>query len=704
MEPDFSGYATKAGLKCTDGRTIMPEAFAHQDSAQVPLVWQHGHQDPENVLGHAILEKRNDGVYAYGFFNDSQKAKHARGLLEHKDIKMLSIWANDLIERGGRVLHGAIREVSLVLSGANPGALIENVTIRHSDETLDTIDDEAIIYTGLELELGEEVEHSDLEETVEEQVEEPVLTHAEDDGAKGSDEETIADVYNTLTDKQKDVVHYMIGEALDVTEEGKKGGEAKQDAMSSDEEETEENIDETDNAELQQDNMTDDTEKEGTEMSNVFEKGDDTSPETYELSHADVEGIVADASKRGSLKDAVEDFALQHGITDIDVLFPEAKALASTPEFDKRRTEWVQSVLGGVSKSPFSRIKTLSANLTLDEARAKGYVKGSVKKEEFFGVQKRTTTPTTMYKKQQLDRDDMIDITDFDVVAWLKGEMRLMLDEELARAILLGDGRDVTHEDKIQDGTNGVGIRPIVSDHDLYTTQVGVDLATGAPTEAAQGALIIDAVIANRRYYKGSGQPTFFTSESVIAKFLLMKDGFGRRLYNNLGEVASELRCKAIVPVEVMDEMDPDSTGEWIGVLVNPSDYVVGADAGGQISMFDDFDIDMNQYKYLIETRVSGALTKIKSAIALRGEASGDNIVAPNAPTFVSATGIVTIVATTGVSYYDVTNDPGRASALSAGAYDASLSAGESIRIEAVADSGYYLAGQREFNFTMDPA
>ena len=703
MEPDFSGYATKAGLKCSDGRTIMPEAFAHQDQAQVPLVWQHGHSDPENVLGHAILEKRGDGIYAYGFFNDSQKANHARGLLEHKDIKMLSIWANDLIERGGRVLHGAIREVSLVLSGANPGALIENVTIRHSDDSLDTIDDEAIIYTGLELELGEDVEHSDLEESEEESAEEPALAHADGEDAGDSDEETIADVYNTLTDKQKDVVHYMIGEALEAASEVKSGGEAKQDAMSSDEDD-EETIDETDNAELQQDNMTDDTEKDGTEMSNVFEQGDDQSPETYTLSHADVEGIVADATKRGSLKDAVEEFALSHGINDIDVLFPDAKALSSVPEFDKRRTEWVQSVLGGVSKSPFSRIKTLSANLTLDEARAKGYIKGSVKKEEFFGVQKRTTSPTTIYKKQQLDRDDMIDITDFDVVTWLKGEMRLMLDEELARAILIGDGRAIDHEDKIQDGTNGVGIRPIATDHDLYTTQVGVDLTTDSPTEAEQGARIIDAVIANRRYYKGSGQPTFFTSESVIAKFLLMKDGFGRRLYNNLGEVASELRCKAIVPVEVMDELDPDSTGEWIGIMVNPSDYVVGADAGGQVSMFDDFDIDMNQYKYLIETRVSGALTKIKSAIALHGEAGSTNIVTPTDPTFVSSTGIVTITATTGVSYYDVTNDPGRTSALSAGAYDASLAAGESIRIEAVADSGYFLSGQREWNFTKDAA
>ena len=701
MEADFSGYATKAGLKCSDGRTIMPQAFAHQDQAQVPLVWQHGHTDPENVLGHAILEKREDGVYAYGFFNNSQKADHARGLLEHKDIKMLSIWANDLIERGGRVLHGAIREVSLVLSGANPGALIENVTIRHSDGSADEIDGEAIITTGIELELGEDIAHGEeqaeepAEEVVEEAAseEEPALAHADDD--EDLDEETIKDVYDSMSDKQKDVLHYMIGEALETATDG----EAKQDNMDSDE--SSEEVVEDDNAELQQDNMNTetDTEKEGTEMSNVFEQGDDQSPETHILSHSDVEGIVADATRRGSLKDAVEAYALSHGINNIDVLFPDAKATSSVPEFDKRRTEWVQSVLGGASKSPFARVKTLSADLTLEEARAKGYVTGELKKEEFFGVQKRVTVPTTIYKKQKLDRDDMIDITDFDVVAWLKGEMRLMLEEELARAILLGDGRDVAHEDKINEGN----IRPIAKDHDLYAPKVALDL-TGVD-DADEGQAIVDAVIANRRYYKGSGMPTFYTSESVIARFLLMKDTLGRKIYNSLSEVAAELRVKEIIPVEVMDEMDRDTDGEVLGIIVNLADYTIGADAGGQVSMFDDFDIDYNTYKYLIETRVSGALTKLRSALVIQAVAASGELVTATAPTFVSSTGVITIPTVTGVEYYNETDDPTFASELTAGAQTA-LDAGETNRITAKAADGYYLSstGDASWDFTRDPA
>ena len=687
MEADFSGWATKAGLKCSDGRTITPQAFAHQDKTQVPLVWQHGHDDPSNVLGHALLEKRDEGIYAYGFFNNSSKANEAKGLLEHKDIKMLSIWANELIQRSGRVLHGAIREVSLVLSGANPGAIIENVTIRHSDGSTDVIDGEAVIYTGEELVFGEDIQHSDDNESEGEELE-----HADDDAEE--DGESIKDIYDSMSQKQKDVLHYMVGEAIES-------------AADASEESSDDNDGSTESGELKQDNMNhDDTEKEGGEtMSNVFEQGDDKSPETYELSHSDIEGIVADASRRGSLKDAVKDFALQHGITDIDTLFPDAKALNSMPEFDKRRTEWVQVLLGAVSKTPFARVKTLSADLTLDEARAKGYVTGALKKEEFFGVQKRTTSATTIYKKQKLDRDDMIDITDFDVVAWLKGEMRLMLEEELARAILLGDGREADHEDKIADGTNGVGIRPVVTDHDLYATKVGVDFVTGSPTESEQGQILIDAVIRNRRHYKGSGQPTFFTSESVISRFLLLKDTLGRRIYNNLDEVASELRVKAIVPVEVMDQMDPTSTGEYVGVMLNPSDYVVGADAGGQVSMFDDFDIDYNQYKYLLETRVSGALTKLKSALVFYSVTAASELATMTGPTFVAATGVVTIPADTGIEYFDITNDPAMESALSNGAMTA-IAAGSTVRIRAVAADGYFLkdTDRREWDFTRDVA
>ena len=701
MEADFSGYATKAGLKCSDGRTITPQAFAHQDQAQVPLVWQHGHTDPENVLGHAILEKRDDGVYAYGFFNGSQKANHARGLLEHKDIKMLSIWANDLIERGGRVLHGAIREVSLVLSGANPGAVIENVTIRHSDDTTDTLEGEAIITTGEELELGEELAHGEMaEETDDISEESSELEHAEGDDL---DEETIADVYESLSDKQKDVVHYMIGEALEVASEATEGGEAKQDNMSSDEDD---NADESSD-ELEHDGMDStetDTPKEGTEMSNVFEQGDEKSPETYELSHSDIEGIVADATRRGSLKDAVEDFALSHGIDDIEVLFPDAKATSAIPELDKRRTEWVQAVLGSASKTPFARVKTLSADLTLEDARAKGFVKGNMKREEFFGVQKRVTTPTTIYKKQKLDRDDIIDITDFDVVAWLKGEMRLMLEEEIARAILVGDGRDPASDDKI----NPLNIRPIATDHSLYVTRVGLDFITGSPSDSAKAQALIDAVIKNRRYYKGSGMPTFFTSESIISLFLLLKDADGRKIYSGLNEVAADLRVKQIVPVEIFDNGDIDVEDEIVGIMVNLADYTIGADAGGQVAMFDDFDIDYNTYKYLIETRMSGALTKLKSALVFHSVAAASELIAVssvNEPTFDSGTGVITIVATTNVTYYNATDDPNFESALSAGAQTA-LAEGRSAKIVAVPDAGYEFdePGQAQWTFTRDYA
>jgi HK97 family phage prohead protease len=400
MEADFSGYATKAGLKCTDGRTIMPGAFKHQDQMRVPLVWQHGHSDPENVLGHAILENREDGVYTYGFFNNSPKAQHTKGLLEHGDINMMSIWANELVERSGRVLHGAIREVSLVLSGANPGALIENVTIRHADGDTDILDDEAIIFTGLELEL----QHATATDTT--TTDTTTTDTTSTDG--GDNGETLQDVVDSMDDKQKEVLYYMVGEAL-----ASAGGD------------------------LQQDNISDtNDDQEGNGMTrNVFEKDEkDAGPV---LSHADVQEIVADATKTGSLKEAVENYALAHGINDIDTLFPEATQLTAAPEFFARRMEWVNVVLSGARKTPFARIKTATADLTFEDARAKGYIKGNLKKEEFFGTSRRVTTPQTIYKKQKLDRDDIIDITDFDVVAWMKGEMRIMLDEELGRAVLV---------------------------------------------------------------------------------------------------------------------------------------------------------------------------------------------------------------------------------------------------------------------------
>ncbi|MET0786069.1 MAG: caudovirus prohead protease [Paenisporosarcina sp.] len=598
---------------------------------RVPLVWQHGHSDPENVLGHSILESRDDGVYTYGFFNKSQKAVHAKGLIEHGDINMLSIWANELVERGGKVLHGAIREVSLVLSGANPGALIENVTVRHSDGDEVMLEDEVIIYSGLELEHADGNSDADEDE---------------------SDEETIQDIYDSMTDKQKQVVHYMLGQALESA-----GNEVQQD-----------NID---------DDSTD-TDQEGTKMTrNVFEKDEkDTSPI---LSHSDIQGIVADATKTGSLKQAVENYALAHGINDIEALFPEATALTSAPEFYTRRMEWVNVVLGGARKSPFSRVKTHWADLTFDEARAKGYIKGTMKKEEFFGTARRVTTPATIYKKQKLDRDDIVDITDFDVVAWMKGEMRVMLDEELARAILIGDGRDVADEDKIPEGN----IRPIAKDDDLFAITVNVNMGDASSSIGE----VVDAIVMSRQHYRGTGMPTMFTTETIIAQFLLLKDTLGRRIYTSLDQLATELRVSSVVPVEIL-ENDPDI----VAIIVNMNDYNIGADKGGSVAMFDDFDIDYNQYKYLIETRVSGALVRLKSAMVVRSVAGSSQLVKPTAPTFDAATSSVTIPTVTGVVYKD-------AEGTTLSGTD-SVPEGETLVVTATPAPGYYFSSSEDDSWT----
>lgn len=667
MEADFSGYATKVGLRCTDGRTIVTGAFKHQDKAKVPLVWQHGHNDPENVLGHAILEHREDGVYAYGFFNNSAKAQHAKSLLEHGDINMLSIWANELIEKAGRVLHGAIREVSLVLSGANPGAIIENVTIRHSDGGEFDLDDEVIIYTGIEL------EHS---------------TMAIEDTISHAKEMTVQDVLDSMTDDQKNVLYYLIGEAVadageDSMAQSALGDDASNDDIYNSLNDKQKELLHT----MLEEAIThnDNTPEGNTEMTrNVFEKG--STPESTVLSHSQMQEIVASAVKTGSLRDAVDNYALAHGITDIDLMFPDAQALDAVPEWLKRRTEWVDQLLQATRKSPFSRIKTLSADITMDDARAKGYVKGTMKKEEFFSVAKRVTTPTTIYKKQKLDRDDMIDITDFDVVTWLKGEMRLMLDEELARAILIGDGRDISSEDKINEGN----VRPIAKDHELYTTtiNVNVDDANSSSQE------IIDAIIMNRHKYKGTGQPYLFTTETQIAKFMLLKDTTGRRIYKSLDEIAADLRVTAIIPVEVMEE-DPTI----IGILVNPVDYVIGADRGGQVSMFDDFDIDYNQQKYLIETRVSGALVKLKSAMVVKKVAGNSVLVTPDAPSFNASTGVLTIVNQTGVVYTRTLPTPATV-VNAAGSPYAAIPAGSSITVVATPASGYYFATSDDDTWT----
>jgi hypothetical protein len=548
-----------------------------------------------------MLEHRDDGVYAYGFFNGTDKASHAKIMLEHEDINMMSIWANQLIEQSKRVMHGVIREVSLVLSGANPGALIENVTIRHSDGVEQPLDDEAIIYTGLE------IEHSD--ESDDE------VEHADDEGS--DDGESIEDIFNTLSPKQKDVVYYLIGEAAS-------GGSAAQDDLG----------DADDDDTLDHGQM-----KEGNEMPkrNVFDQNGQTAAPENVISHDEMAGIMQSAiDAKGSLRDSVKEYALSHGIEDIESLFPEATALTAAPEFFGRRMEWVNDVLGAATKRPFSRIKTHNADLTHDDARAKGYIKGNMKKEEFFTLSRRTTTPQTVYKKQKLDRDDIIDITDFDVVTWMKGEMRVMLDEELARAILLGDGREIDDEDHI----SHEHIRPIAYDDELYTTVLNVDMVDASSSIQE----FTDAFVANRYKMRGSGNPTMFTTEFYIAKAMLLKDSLGRRIYNSLGDWAAELRVSKIVPVEVMEDY-PD----LVAIFVNMSDYSCGADRGGQVALFDDFDIDYNQYKYLIETRMSGALTKLKCALVVKSTQTDKTLVVPLEPAFDGHD--VTITNVTGVTY-----------------------------------------------------
>lgn len=650
MGADFSGWATKAGVKCSDGRTIMPNAFKHMDGLQVPLVWQHGHGSAENVLGHVKLENREEGVYAYGFFNNSPAGRGAKELVEHKDVNSLSIYANKLVERSKSVYHGMIREVSLVLAGANPEALIENVQLAHGDGEFTELEDEVIVQFGLELTHGDgakkTVQHDDSE-----------------------DGETIGDVYNSMSEKQKNVLSFMLGKAL----------EAKNSAEHSD-----------GNGE------GDLNHKEGNDdVTNVFEQGGNTTVQKHVLSHDAIMGIVEDAKKPGAtLKSAVQDYAVKHGIESIETLFPDAKTLNNTPEWNKRRTEWVAGVLNGTRHSPFSRVKSVVADLTQDEARAKGYIKGNYKKEEWFGVTKRTTTPTTVYKKQQLDRDDIVDITDFDVVAWLKGEMRMMLEEELARAILIGDGRDIGDDDKIKDpmaATDGAGIRSIVNEHELYATTVNIDVS------GADGYYsIVPAVLRARRFYKGTGLPTWYTTETVLSEMLLLQDGMGRDRFTSAQDLATKLRVDKIVTVEPME----DET-DLIGIMVNLADYNVGADKGGEVNLFDDFDIDYNQYKYLIETRISGALVKIKSAMVLKKVASGDTLVTPTKPSFVKTTGVVTIPTVTGVTYTNADTD----ATLTAGAQTA-LTAGESLNVKAVADAGYYFATNAadEWTFTRPAA
>lgn len=594
---DFSGYATKNNVRCADGRVIMPGAFKEQDHAVVPMVWQHDHMTPDNVLGHALLENRADGVYTYGFFNNTPSAINAKECVKNGDVKALSIYANKLKHRGAEVMHGVIREVSLVLAGANPGAYIDTVMV-HSDDDDDTED----AYIKF-VEPDNVLFHSDEEpEPVEEKTDEPedALAHAEGNDEKKEDsmpatqpsasgsDKTVQDVINTMNEEQKNVLYALVGM---VAGEGDEEDDVKH---------------------------------------NVFE-GDDN---MNALAHAeDFAEILRDAKRYGSLKESALqhgyddislDDVLQHdatyGIEHIDYLFPDYKNVTNVPGFVSRDMSWVSKVMGAVSHTPFARIKTVFADITEDDARAKGYIKGKQKKEEVFALLKRTTDPQTVYKKQKLDRDDVIDITDFDVVAWLKGEMRMMLDEELACAFLIGDGRLTSADDKIQEAH----IRPIWTDDDFYTIKADIELETTA-TEDDIAKAVIRAAIKARKDYKGSGNPTFYTTEDMLTNMLLLTDNEGRDLYDSVDKLAKKLRVKEIVTVEVMEGKTRTSSSGTLngktltlrGIVVNLADYNVGADKGGSINLFDDFDIDYNQMKYLIETRCSGALIKPFSAIAV---------------------------------------------------------------------------------------
>lgn len=581
---DFSGWATRNDLKCSDGRVIRRDAFKHDDGIKVPLVWNHQHNDPRNVLGHAWLENRPEGVYTYGFFNDSESGEIGKILVKHGDICALSIYANQLQQRGCDVLHGEIREVSLVHAGANPGAFIDSM-LKHGEDS----DDEAIIYTGMPLYLL----HSDANKQ-EDKADDGEKKDNPEKKTDSDEEKTVADVINSMTEEQKNVMYAMIGQAMD--DQGESDPESE-------------------------DNNDDDS-KGGTNTMkhNVFDK-DDRQKENVlvhsdgsEVSSEEISTIFGDIKRYGSLKDSV----LAHGIDNVDYLFPDAQTLANTPEFIQRDTGWVKKVMSGVHHTPFSRIKSIFADITEDDARAKGYFKGKLKKEEVFGLLKRTTTPTTVYKKQKMDRDDVVDITDFDVVAWLKSEMRMMLDEELARAYLIGDGRLASSDDKI----NEQNIRPILKDEELYTIQATVSVQSSA-TEDDKAREFIRTAIKARKNYKGSGQPTLYTTEDILTDCLLLTDTTGRDLYTDVAQLAKKLRVKEIVTVPVMEGVNGKNGGALMGIIVNLADYNVGADRGGAVNMFDDFDIDYNQQKYLIETRCSGALIKPYSAIALELSTAG---------------------------------------------------------------------------------
>jgi hypothetical protein len=670
-------------------------AFKSSDKQQVPLVWQHQHNEPENVLGHVMLTNRDDGVWGDGFFNETPPAQQAKALVIHKDITNLSIYANQLVEHAKNVVHGVIREVSLVLSGANPGAYIENVSIAHSEDNIQIVEDEAIIYSGSPLVLAHAVDGISTLVPPPRQVgqkkgpmpkpktQTPTAANPDPDGDGDNDlfdpadgglgpDATVQQVYDTLTPQQKTMVNAMVGAAMD---------NVSQSGVSSDD----------------PDKIIHDKNQKGDAVTrNVFDQDstDGKKVAGATLSHSDIKGIFDSARKDGSLKAAVESYALAHGIDNISTLFPYDQAVTDSPDFISRRMEWVSNVLASTRKTPFSRIRSWTADITFQEARAKGYIKAALKKEEFIRIARRITTPQTIYKKQKLDRDDILDITEFNVVTWLQTEMRLLLDEELARAVLIGDGRDADDPDKI----NTSNVRPIYGDDEMYVTNVWVDQAAINVANIGPDA-IVDGIVNAFRFYRGSGNPILYTTRIWLAKMLLIKDTLGRRIYPTAVELSAAIGVNDIIPCEVME-----SIPNLIGIVVNLTDYTNGTDRGGEVSMFDFFDIDYNQFKYLMETRMSGAMTKYRGALVVQQFTGTGLLPLPAAPTFNEVTGVGTIPAFSGLHYtYKVVADDGSlGSALTLGA-QAAINPGAYVTYRAVPDSGYDFAAENiEWTFRRD--
>lgn len=668
LKPDFSGYATRYNVECSDGRTIRSKAFQHMDKKRVPLMWQHSHANLEHVLGYADLEHREDGTYAYAYFNDTALGKIAKAQVLHGDITALSIYAKNLRERNRVVEHGDIKEVSLVLAGANVGAYIDNIDLRHSDEE-DALVGDVVIYTGEEFTLS----HADSEDEA---------SDDSDDDSEDGEAKTVGDIVNSMTEEQKNLLYSMVAKAAtsgavahsddtsetsdeddDSTDDEDQNGTDTDTTEESDapaEDEAEQDSDEQSGSENSTTNTADvqHSDQEGPDMTrNLFENNGSAAVDTRPtLSHSDVQTIVKTAAhNKGKFSDAFSDFVsasdsfkhaagetagTDYGIKDIEYLFPDARTVTSQPELIARQAEWVPRVLSATKKSPFAKIKSITADITAPEARAKGYIKGNEKVDEVVKLLKRSTGPTTIYKKQKLDRDDIIDITDLDVVAWLKWEIKFMLDEEVARAILIGDGREYANPDKIKDpegAADGIGIRSIAKDSDLYAVKVDID-------SNVEADVLINKIARSRTQYRGSGSPTLYTTDALLTDLLLLPDRIGRRLYATEAELASALRVKEIVAVEVMEEAD-----DVLGIVVNLTDYTVGTNKGGEINFFSDFDIDFNQEKYLMETRMSGALTKPKAALVLR-RLAGTKVTLVT-PSFNGLTNTITVPTVTGVEY-----------------------------------------------------